>query len=208
MARSTVLLSSSMWPSSRNRQRAVQRVSAYRIASATARRESVELDLEPGLHRCDQRQQATAYARACLGGLASDGCLDRMELADASERLCSRGTNAPAGLVDRSETWMWEAPAHLVGAWRPPARDRPQDLRIRTAADRRRAARTADQIGCAEASARSAAAARSLTALRRERWCARPRASAPSAATSSHRLAGQQNRCSCRKCKLTRAPSH
>src|SRR5215204_7456911 len=58
-----------------------------RIRNTTAGRESVEFELEPGLHRCDQRQQlATAYALACVGGLASDGRL-RIELADASERL-------------------------------------------------------------------------------------------------------------------------
>src|SRR5215207_3699725 len=63
-----------------------------RIRNTTARREPVELDFEPSLHRCDQRQRlATAYARACLGCLASDGCVDRIELADASERLgCDR----------------------------------------------------------------------------------------------------------------------
>src|SRR5215204_4143841 len=63
-----------------------------RIRNTTARREPVERDLEPSLHRCDQRQRlATAYAPAGLGGLASEGCLARIELADASESLGCAG---------------------------------------------------------------------------------------------------------------------
>ena len=63
-----------------------------RIRNATAGWETGELGLEPDLHRGDQRQRpATTYASACLGGLAPDARLDRIELADAPERFGGDG---------------------------------------------------------------------------------------------------------------------
>ena len=79
MARSTVLVSSSMRPSSRNRAQAiavVQRV-ADRLGGRAAARQSRQLRLEPGEQVLDQRPaprlpgSAAQLGAACRGSSAS-----------------------------------------------------------------------------------------------------------------------------------------
>ena len=85
MARSTVLVSSSMRPSSRKRPSALQRERvADRFGERTARGHADELGLEPGLHGFDQRQGfGVPRDLARRGGLAADGVLDGIDLSDA-----------------------------------------------------------------------------------------------------------------------------
>lgn len=52
-------------------------------------RDSIELCFEPGLYGLDQRQRLDPPCHlSCLGRLASDGRLDRIEFGDAPERFC------------------------------------------------------------------------------------------------------------------------
>lgn len=90
MARSTVLVSSSMRPVIEEPAEVATagQCVADRIGKAAARRDVSHLRLEPGLHCSNQRQRANlSYVPPCVGCLASDRCLDRIELGDAPQRF-------------------------------------------------------------------------------------------------------------------------